>query len=133
MTTQRRRDTAAELAVRRALHAAGLRYRVHYVALPGSRRTVDVAFPKARLAVHVDGCWWHGCPDHGHIPRTNAVWWVSKFEHNKRRDLDTDRRLRLAGWTSVRVWEHQTPEEVVSIVSSELRRLVDETRSTPAE
>lgn len=123
MVHQRRRDTAPEVAVRRALHAAGFRYRVDYAALPGLRRRVDVAFPRARLALLVDGCWWHGCPDHGHRAKSNTAWWDEKLSRNRQRDQDTDERLRLAGWTVVRVWEHEDPLQAVERVRSELQRL----------
>lgn len=105
MQATRRRDTVAEIALRRALFAEGLRYRVDY-SLPGLRRRADVAFPRARLAVFVDGCFWHGCPRHGTWPRSNAEWWRQKIEANRRRDRDTDRRLRASGWAVMRFWEH---------------------------
>ena len=106
MQRQRRRDTGAELKLRSALHRAGLRYRVDY-QLPGLRRRADVAFPSRRIAVFVDGCFWHGCPDHGTWPRQNAEWWRQKLEANRSRDRDTDRRLAELDWTVIRVWEHE--------------------------
>ena len=110
MSTARRRDTAPELALRRALHARGLRYRVTY-PVPGNRlRTIDIAFTRAKVAVFVDGCFWHGCPDHGTQPRANAGWWATKLAANAARDRDTDRLLTEAGWTVLRVWEHEAPE-----------------------
>lgn len=105
MQAQRQRDTAPELALRRELHRRGLRYRVDHPVL--SRRRADVAFTKARVAVFVDGCFWHGCPEHGTWPRTNAEWWKSKIEANRARDADTNERLRAKGWMVVRVWEHE--------------------------
>lgn len=108
MRATRRRDTAAELALRRALHALGLRYRVD-AALPATRRRADVAFRRARVAVFVDGCFWHGCPEHGTWPKANAEWWRTKIETNIQRDRDTDFRLRAAGWTVLRFWEHADP------------------------
>jgi DNA mismatch endonuclease (patch repair protein) len=105
----RQRDTAAELALRSELHRRGLRYRVNVAPLPGVRRRADVVFPRARVAVFVDGCFWHGCPEHVTWPTSNAAWWREKIEGNVRRDRDTDRRLEEAGWRVVRVWEHEPP------------------------
>jgi DNA mismatch endonuclease (patch repair protein) len=106
MKTQRRRDTRPEVALRSALHAAGYRFRVDY-RIAGTRRRADVAFPSCRVAVFVDGCFWHGCPDHGTWPKQNADWWRRKIEANRSRDRDTDRRLAELDWTVVRVWEHE--------------------------
>ena len=106
MATLSRRDTAPELALRRELHKRGMRYRLQ-VKTPGSRRrTIDIAFPSARLAVFVDGCFWHGCPAHGTQPQANRDWWLWKIARNQARDADTNRLLLEAGWTVVRVWEH---------------------------
>ena len=102
-----RKDTKPELHLRRELHRRGFRYRVH-VKVPGNgRRTIDVAFPGTRLAVYVDGCFWHGCPEHYAQPRANAEWWRWKIRRNRARDADTDRALKDAGWTVIRVWEHE--------------------------
>lgn len=109
MARQARRDTAPELALRRALHAAGLRYRLGYPVPGRPRRTVDIAFTQARIAVFVDGCFWHGCPQHATWPVSNAAWWRDKIEANRSRDIDTDAALAAAGWTVVRVWEHDDP------------------------
>jgi DNA mismatch endonuclease, patch repair protein len=108
MVHQRRRDTKPEMAIRRLLHAQGLRYRVD-VVLPGMRRRADLVFSSARVAVFVDGCFWHGCPDHGTWPKSNAAWWAEKITSNVKRDRDTDRRLSAEGWTIIRIWEHETP------------------------
>lgn len=107
MSGQARRDTSPELALRKALHAAGLRYRVTYPVPGARRRTIDIAFTRARLAVFVDGCFWHGCPDHGTSPRANGEWWRAKLAANLARDRDTDRLLGEAGWQVLRVWEHE--------------------------
>jgi DNA mismatch endonuclease (patch repair protein) len=109
MTRQRRRDTKPEMAIRRLLHARGLRYRVD-AALPGMRRRSDLLFTSARVAVFVDGCFWHRCPIHGTQPKSNSAWWAEKINANVRRDRDTDRRLSDEGWTVIRVWEHEAPE-----------------------
>lgn len=126
MRKQKRSDTLPELALRRALWARGLRYRVG-VRLPLNklRRTADVAFLGARVAVFVDGCYWHACPIHGTRPKANASWWTEKLAANVERDRDTDRRLREIGWESVRVWEHETPSEAVDRIQQviEARRL----------
>src|SRR5258706_12912524 len=105
MQATRRRDTPGEIALRQALRALGLRYRVD-VTVPGTRRRADVAFIRAKVAVFLDGCFWHGCPKHGTWPKVNASWWRTKIEGNRLRDRDTDRRLRRAGWTVIRYWEH---------------------------
>lgn len=110
MRRARRRDTKPEMAVRRLLHARGLRYRVDWSPLPGIRRRADLVFSRARVVVYVDGCFWHGCPVHGTWPRANAAWWREKIEANRKRDADTDEELRRHGWTVVRLWEHEDPE-----------------------
>jgi len=108
MQRQRRTGTAPELALRRELWSRGLRYRVDF-PIVGRRRRVDVAFTHAKVAVFVDGCFWHGCPVHGTMPKNNREWWQAKLEANARRDLDTDDALAKAGWTTVRIWEHEEP------------------------
>ena len=107
MACIRGHDNPLELQVRSSLHRKGLRFRVHRRLIPRLRRTVDIVFPGARLAVFIDVCFWHGCPDHGTWPKTNAQWWQEKIETNIQRDLDTDERLRGLGWNVVRVWEHE--------------------------
>lgn len=107
MQGNRSRDTGPEMRLRRELHARGLRYFVHRAPLVGVRRRADIVFPRLRLAVFVDGCFWHGCPDHGSEPRANATFWRDKITTNRRRDRDTDERLATAGWTVIRVWEHE--------------------------
>lgn len=109
MSRQKARDTGVELALRRALHARGLRYRVHRRPIAAVRREADVVFTRARVAVFVDGCFWHGCPEHVTWPKTNPEFWRDKIEANRRRDRDTDERLVAAGWRVVRVWEHEDP------------------------
>src|SRR5215207_4342941 len=104
-----RRDTAPEVALRSELHRLGLRYRVDRSPVLGVRRRADVVFGPARVAVFVDGCFWHGCPIHGTWPKKNADFWRDKIETNMRRDTDTDRRLEEAGWLVIRIWEHEDP------------------------
>lgn len=126
MHATRQRNTAAELALRSVLHRQGLRYRVDVSPVPGIRRRADVVFFKVRIAVFVDGCFWHGCPIHGTWPKANAEFWRQKIEANRRRDADTDRALSEAGWLSLRVWEHEDPEVAGTKVSNAVvsRRLV---------
>ncbi|WP_251149780.1 very short patch repair endonuclease [Cellulosimicrobium sp. Marseille-Q4280] len=120
MSTAKRRDTAPELALRRELHARGLRYRVAFPVPGQKRRTIDIAFTRARVAVFVDGCFWHGCPVHGTSPRANGQWWKAKLAANRARDEDTDRVLRSVGWRTVRVWEHESPMEAAGRVEREV-------------
>lgn len=107
MERQRRADTAPEIALRRALHRLGLRFRVNLAPVPGSRRRADVVFTRARVAVFVDGCFWHVCPEHATWPKANAEWWREKLEANVRRDRRTDAELERQGWLPLRVWEHE--------------------------
>jgi DNA mismatch endonuclease (patch repair protein) len=123
MQTQRRRDTAPEVAIRKALHALGWRFRIDY-KVPSSRRRMDIAFPRLRVAVFVDGCFWHACPIHGSAPRQNADWWAEKLRKNVERDRDTDRLLAQLGWTVVRVWEHEDVAKSVRRLQSLLERRV---------
>lgn len=116
------RDTAPELALRRELHARGLRYRVDRQILPGVRRRADLVFGPARVAVFVDGCFWHACPLHGAAPKNNADWWQAKLAGNVARDRDTDRRLQEAGWAVLRIWEHEPAQAAADRVATELAR-----------
>ncbi len=116
MSKQATRDTAPEMALRRRLHAAGYRYRVDFAPLPGLRRKADIVFTRKRVAVFVDGCFWHCCPIHGTTPATNTDWWETKLNRNVERDAETDQLLTEAGWTVVRVWEHEPPDKALSIV-----------------
>lgn len=117
-----KRDTGPELALRRELHRRGLRYRVDVAPLADQpRRRADVVFRSARVAVYVDGCFWHCCPDHGTRPTTNATWWTQKINRNRERDRDTDRRLIAAGWLPVRVWEHDDPESAAAALAELVR------------
>jgi len=124
-----RRDTKPELALRSELHRRGLRYFIHRRPLPELRREADVVFPRARVAVFLDSCFWHGCPEHASWPRSNAEWWREKIERNRRRDADTDERLRAAGWEPVRVWEHEdaaaAAERVKRIVAAQSASTVE--------
>ncbi|WP_119288110.1 very short patch repair endonuclease [Streptomyces sp. YIM 130001] len=116
MSGQSSRDTAPEIAVRRLLHAAGLRYRVN-VPVPGMpRRTIDIVLGPARIAVFLDGCFWHCCPDHTTRPKSNAEWWRTKLDQNTARDRETTRHLEAADWTVLRFWEHESPDEVAAAI-----------------
>jgi DNA mismatch endonuclease, patch repair protein len=107
MSRQASRDTGMELVLRSVLHARGLRFRVHRRPLRGLKREADLVFPGPRVAVFVDGCFWHGCEQHGTWPKANAEFWRTKIEGNRARDLATDAALADAGWLSIRVWEHE--------------------------
>lgn len=128
MLANRRRDTSPELAVRRRLHAAGLRYRVDFPPL-GGRRRADIVFTKQRIAVFVDGCFWHGCPRHATTPKRNAEYWVPKLERNAQRDRETNAMLLEAGWISLRFWEHEPPESVASLIVRAVSTVRDGTQA----
>ena len=129
MQSNRGRDTTPELAVRRRLHAMGLRYRVSVRPVPNLRRTADIVFTRARIAVFIDGCFWHGCPDHYVIPKTNVHYWSPKIETNLARDADTSAQLREAGWTVLRFWEHEPATDVAERVMA----AVGDSAATPHE
>lgn len=107
MQANKGRDTLPELALRRAVHARGLRYRVSTRPLPSLRRTADMVFSRAKVAVFLDGCFWHGCPEHHTVAKANSAYWADKVETNRRRDRETDDRLLANGWLVVRIWEHE--------------------------
>lgn len=123
MSRQGSRDTAAEIAVRKLLHAAGLRYRVN-VPVPGMpRRTIDIVFGRAKIAVFLDGCFWHGCPQHATQPKSNAEWWRTKLDKNMARDRETTEHLEAQGWTVLRFWEHEaTPEVAANVMDAVFRK-----------
>lgn len=121
MRAQARRDTKPELALRRELWRRGLRYRVDRPPIAGMRRRADIVFSRQRVAVFVDGCFWHRCPQHSTIPKANRAWWTEKLDRNVARDRDTDRRLLDAGWLVVRVWEHEAAAEAADRVEDAVR------------
>lgn len=123
MQGNRSRDTKPELAVRRILHAKGLRYRVSYRPIPGLPRTADVVFTRARVAVFIDGCFWHGCPSHYRAPGSNVPYWEGKVARNRNRDSETTASLLAAGWTVLRFWAHEDPEAVAYQILAALGRL----------
>ncbi|MFL6144328.1 MAG: very short patch repair endonuclease [Labedaea sp.] len=115
------RDTRPELALRSAVHARGMRFRVNARPLPAVRRTADLVFPRLRVAVFLDGCFWHGCPDHHRPATTNNAFWASKIDATHRRDADTNQRLEDAGWTVIRVWEHEDPDQAAGRIQEVVR------------
>jgi DNA mismatch endonuclease, patch repair protein len=121
MSRTRRRDTKPEVALRRLLHARGLRFRVDRPVLHDRRRRADIVFASARVVVFVDGCFWHGCPQHATWPTRNGAFWREKIETNRLRDRDTDARLASAGWDVVRVWEHEDPAAAADRVEKRVR------------
>lgn len=124
MASTHQRDTPCELDLRRLVHRAGLRYRVDQVVLSGLRRRADIVFRGARVAVFVDGCFWHCCPQHGTMPKANSSWWRHKLAANKARDEDTNRVLTGAGWVVLRFWEHEDPVRAAASVIRTVRRRI---------
>ena len=122
MQSVRQKNTSAESALRRELHARGLRYRIHVPILTKPRRVADVAFSGLRVAVFVDGCFWHGCPLHATWPKQNADFWRAKIEANVARDADTDERLRAEGWKVIRVWAHEPAKVAAGRIAMILER-----------
>ena len=116
MRGNRSRDTSPELRVRSLVHRRGLRYRVAQRPIPTLRRTADLVFRRAKVAVFIDGCYWHGCPEHYKQPSTNTAYWRDKIEGNRRRDQETDELLAQAGWEVLRFWEHEDEDEVADAV-----------------
>lgn len=125
MQAIRSRDTKPELLIRRVLHAQGLRYRVAAKPLPDLRRTADIVFRPAKLAIFVDGCYWHGCPDHYVPPKTNTNYWSAKVLRNMTRDRDTNTQLQAAGWTVLRFWEHESADGCALTITAALGRIRD--------
>ena len=117
MRGNRKKDTRPEVLLRAAMHRAGLRYRT-YVAIEGGglRARADVVFPKRRLAVFVDGCFWHGCPEHATKPRTNVDYWEAKLRGNADRDRRVDQALTASGWSVIRIWEHDVDRDLEACV-----------------
>jgi DNA mismatch endonuclease (patch repair protein) len=118
MSRMPRGSTGPELAVRRELHRRGLRFRVNYGVLPGRP---DLAFTRVRMAVFIDGCFWHRCPDHGTLPRNNREWWLAKLDRNVARDAEKDAALRELGWLPLHVWEHEEPGGACDRIEREWR------------
>ncbi|WP_284347859.1 MULTISPECIES: very short patch repair endonuclease [unclassified Streptomyces] len=123
MQAIRSRDTQPERLIRRLVHAQGLRYRVSAKPLPDLRRTADMVFRPAKVAVFIDGCYWHGCPEHYVPPKTNSGYWSDKVAGNMARDRDTDHQLTAAGWTVLRFWEHESPDACALKIAATVSRL----------
>lgn len=123
MSRQKSRDTGPEIAVRRLLHAQRVRYRVDVKLEADMRTRADLAWRGIRLAVFIDGCFWHGCPEHATRPAANRDWWAQKLDANIARDRRTDDTLRRRGWIVRRFWEHQSPEEIADELIEEIRAL----------
>lgn len=121
MAKVRQKGTSAEMALRRELYRRGLRYRVDYEVLKKPHRVADVAFPGLKIAIFVDGCFWHGCPVHASWPKQNAEFWRKKIEANRQRDNDTNERLSRMGWKVLRFWQHESPAESAASVARAIR------------
>ncbi len=121
MQANRSRDTSPEMAVRRLLHRHGLRYFVDRKALPNLRWRADIVFPRSKIAVFIDGCYWHGCPEHFKPPTRNRDYWGPKITGNRERDAKHDQALVEAGWTVIRVWEHENPAVVADRIEAAVR------------
>ena len=121
MQGNRSRDTKPELAVRSAVHRRGVRFRVSVRPEPELPRTADLVLRKSRVAVFVDGCYWHGCPEHRTQPATNPEYWADKIARNIERDAETTDYLQQAGWMVLRFWEHEDPESVADRVQESVR------------
>lgn len=127
MLGNRGRDTKPEVALRSALHAAGLRFRKDYpMKLDGVRFRPDIVFTRVKVAVFVDGCFWHSCPQHGTTPTRNAEYWLPKLRRNVERDREQDQALRAYGWLSVRIWEHESLGTAVDHVRAAIRGQIDD-------
>jgi DNA mismatch endonuclease (patch repair protein) len=129
MSKIRQKGTDAEMALRRAMYRLGLHYRVDYEVLRKPRRIADLAFPGRKIAVFVDGCFWHGCPDHATWPKQNADFWRKKIEANRQRDADTNDRLRSLGWKVRRFWSHESSVDAAKDVARMVAE-IDSTRRT---
>lgn len=120
MRSNRRRDTAPELTIRHMLFARGYRYRVDYAPWSNKRRRADLVFTRQRLAVFIDGCFWHGCPEHGSVPVTHADYWGPKLARNAERDRETRAIAEAEGWRVLRIWEHVQPDDAVEMIVAAL-------------
>jgi DNA mismatch endonuclease (patch repair protein) len=117
----RGRDTRPETLLRSALHRRGLRFRIQRRPARDVRTSADIVFGPARVVVFVDGCFWHRCPEHSTIPKANRDWWVDKLERNVERDELTRSALEERGWTVVRIWEHEPPDEAAERIERLVR------------
>lgn len=120
MQRQRRRDTALEIEIRKALHGRGHRFRVDFRMEPALRTRGDIVFTRQRVVVFIDGCFWHGCPEHATAPKNNPEWWRAKLDANVARDRRVDERLEQLGWTVLRIWEHEPAPDAVERIRATL-------------
>ncbi|MDE0674212.1 MAG: very short patch repair endonuclease [bacterium] len=118
-----RSNTPVEVEVRRFLHAMGLRYRVDHPIPHLTRSRPDIVFTRRRVAVYIDGCYWHFCPLHRSVPTTNRDWWIAKLQANADRDVTHTKELSDGGWTVLRFWEHEEPELIAASVQSVVLQL----------
>lgn len=119
MRANRKRDTGPELALRSALHRRGLRFRVNLSLRCGAVRVVpDIVFTRRKVAVFVDGCWWHRCPAHGTTPKANTAYWLPKLDRNVQRDRRVDAALAAGGWTILRIWEHEVVADADAVAAT---------------
>lgn len=118
MQAAKPRDTAPEKALRSALFRKGLRFRVDARPIKEFNRKADIIFRSTKVAVFVDGCFWHGCPKHGTQAKANAKFWKNKIRQNQDRDADTNKELKKVGWKVIRVWEHENPEKAAKRISN---------------
>jgi len=125
-----RSSTGPEILIRKELHRRGLRFRINYSRLPGRP---DIAFTAAWIAVFVDGCFWHSCPDHAVVPKNNRDWWLDKLKRNVERDREKDAQLEALGWTVVHVWEHERPYEAADVIEKLWRSVRGSAARRPSE
>lgn len=121
MVANRGKNTKPELLLRSALHRMGLRFYVDRPVIEGSRRRADIVFPRTKVAVFVDGCFWHGCPIHGTQSKSNSAFWTDKIRTNQIRDQDTNHTLESIGWLPIRIWEHELAEEAAQRILAIVR------------
>ena len=129
MLANRGRDTSPELLIRSLVHGFGLRFRVDTRPLPHLRRTADLVFRPARVAVFIDGCFWHGCPLHGRVPKHNTGYWGPKLARTKERDQKDDEALHADGWAVIRLWEHELSGHIIDVVATQLSQLGSHSRA----
>jgi len=122
MKNQRQRDTYPEIRLRSILHRMGFRYRTHLEPISGLRICADILFPKIKIALFVDGCFWHSCPEHGTVPKANRQWWKQKLATNVERDEKREKTLQSKGWTVIRIWEHEDPEIASQNIAKAVRQ-----------
>lgn len=121
MRAQKTSGTTIEIEVRRRLHALGFRFRVNQKLFTDQRFRSDLSWRGRKLAVFLDGCFWHGCPDHGNLPKSNREWWARKLQDNRERDQRVDAVLAERGWVGLRFWEHESLENIVAEIVARLR------------